>query len=257
IEVWSAALSGLRELDRIASAEDTPALQQFVRQLLAAKVDELGWVPADGEADRTKALRGVLLRSFGNLGSDQETVAKARAIAFDPDIDVEVASAAQMIVAAHGDMADFDRFVKMSNAAPTPQLMVKYMTAALQVPQPEVPGRVLQMIIDGDIRRQDSFWVAAALLGTKTNGPTAWQLATERWDELLAALPPTDGSRVIDYVQYLSDPVTEASIKGWLADHPIPFGEAATKQRLEMLDIRIGLRDRESDRLGSVLRSYS
>jgi hypothetical protein len=132
-------------------------------------------------------------------------------------------------------------------------LMVKYLTAATQVPHPDVPARLFQMIIDGDIRKQDSFWVAAAVVGTKKNGPRAWQLATERWDELLAALPPHNESRLIDYVQYLSDPDTAASIKSWLPDHPISGGEAAARQRLEMLEIRVGLRNRESDRLGSFL----
>jgi puromycin-sensitive aminopeptidase len=254
IEVWSAALSGLREIDRIASSDDAPALQHFVRILLEEKVSELGWTPAEGEADRMKVLRGLLLRAFGNLGNDQETIASARSIAFDPDgVDVEVATAAQMVTAAHGDMADFDRFIEMSNAAQTPQLMVKYLTAATQVPHPDVPARLFQMIIDGDIRKQDSFWVAAAVVGTKKNGPRAWQLATERWDELLAALPPHNESRLIDYVQYLSDPDTAASIKSWLPDHPISGGEAAARQRLEMLEIRVGLRNRESDRLGSFL----
>jgi puromycin-sensitive aminopeptidase len=257
IEVWSAALTGLGELDRIASSDDSPALQTFVRYQLDAKVKELGWVPAEGETDRTKALRGLLLRSFGNLGNDQTTIASARKIAFEPGgIDVEVATAAQMVTAAHGDLADFDRFTQMSNTAQTPQLMVKYLTAATQVPHPDVPARIFQMIIDGDIRRQDSFWVAAAVLGTKANGPRSWQLATEKWDELLAALPPRAGDRLIDYVQYQSDAETAASIKSWLADHPIPFGEVAARQRLEMLDIRIGLREREGDRLGSVLESF-
>lgn len=253
-DVWLAALAGIDELDRIISSDDRDRLRSFVRDLVGPKVESLGWDSRPGESDRTRSLRGSLIRSFGNLGEDADAIRTARAIeASEDDICVEVRDAALSITAGHGDIDDFDRFLDRSKRAPTPQLTVKYLRAATQVPHPDVPPRIVDMVLSGEIRSQDSFWVLASLLGHRENGPRAWTLLTERWDDVMAVLAPNHRYRILDAIKYRSEPEVAESIREWFTTHTIPGSEKVISQRLEMLEVRRELRRRESERVGDHL----
>ena len=251
IDVWQVGLSGLAELDKVISSDDRPGLQSFVRDLVGPKAEELGWTVGDDESDRTRAARGLLIKSLGTLGNDQETIERARTI-FEGEgaVDAEIADAALAVVAAHGDAAMFDKLIALSDAADTPQATVKYLRAATQVPVPQAGAQMFKMVIDGDIRSQDSFWVLALLLGQRENGPFVWSLIRENWDATIAVLPPQAGSRILDRIQYRSEPEVAASIHEWFEDHSIRGGEKFIQQRLELLDVRVALREREANALG-------
>jgi puromycin-sensitive aminopeptidase len=250
LDVWQMGLSGLSELNRVVSSDDRPGLQSFVANLVGSKADELGWTVGEDESDRTRATRGLLIKSLGTLGNDQETIVRARSIFNgEGDVDAEIADAALVVVAAHGDASTFDQLIALSEDADTPQATVKYLKAATQVPVPAAAARMFKMVIDGDIRSQDSFWVLALLLGQRENGPLVWSLIRENWDATLAVLPPQAGRRILDLVQYRSEPEVAASIHEWFEDHTIAGGEKFIQQRLEMLDVRVGLREREANAL--------
>ena len=110
-----------------------------------------------------------------------------------------------------------------------------------------------QMVLDGDVRRQDSFWVVATMFGHRENGPRIWELMKENWDDLLGQMPPSTGRRILDPLPRRSEPDVAKDIEAWLADHAIMGGEKYAEQQLELLKVRVGLRERESTRLGEVL----
>ena len=254
IDVWMAALSGIDEIDRVISSDDREALRSFVRNLVAPKADQLGWHPDDDESDRTRALRGLLLRSLGNLGEDREVIETARRIDEEPgESDVEVVDAASAIVAGHGDLDDFERFLERSRNADTPQRKVKYLRLAAQVPHRDVPRRLFDQVLSGEVRSQDSFWLLAVLLGHRENGPRTWELVTEHWDDLMGVLAPNHRYRILDMIKYRSEPDVAASIREWFATHEIPGCDKVVAQRMEMLEVRVGLREREGERLGARL----
>jgi len=255
-DVWSVVISGLSELDRVISSDDRPALQEFVMELVSDKTDALGWDPQPGESDRIKVLRGLLLKTLGVLGNDPESVIIARSVYADEgSTDADVADAALSIVAAHGDADTFSDLIARSDAAATPQLKVKYLRAATQVADSGSANRMFHMVIDGDIRSQDSFWVLALLLGHRQNGPRIWELMMENWDATLDVMPPQNRHRMLDLIQYRSEPDVAESIVNWFELHTIAGGEAFTSQRLELLAVRCGLRDREGRNLGEAIRS--
>jgi puromycin-sensitive aminopeptidase len=254
IDVWMAALSGIDELDRVISSDDRDALRAFVRNLLGPKADQLGWQPDDGESDRTRALRGLLLRSLGNLGEDREVIETAKRIDESPgDICVEVVDAASSIVASHGDLDEFEMFLERSRSADTPQRKVKYLRLAAQVPHEEVPRRLFDQVLSGEVRSQDSFWLLAVLLGHRENGPRTWELVTEHWDDLMGVLAPNHRYRILDLIKYRSEPDVAAAIQEWFSTHSMPGSEKVIAQRMEMLEVRVGLREREGERLGARL----
>ncbi len=109
------------------------------------------------------------------------------------------------------------------------------------------------MVLDGDIRRQDAFWVVALMLGQRETGPRVWELMKENWDAMLERIPPATGRRILELLPHRSEPEIAADIEAWLADHPIKGGELFAQQQLELLKVRVGLREREANRLGEAL----
>ena len=139
--------------------------------------------------------------------------------------------------------------LRRSNAADNPQSTVEYLKAAAQVPGAGSTEKLFQMVLDGDVRSQDSFWVLALMLGHRENGPLTWDLIRENWDAVIAAVPPQSGSYVFNHMHYLSEPDVAASIEEWFEDHSVRGGEKHIRQRLELLRVRVGLRERERETL--------
>ncbi len=256
--VWGVAVGGLGELNRVIAERDRPALRRFVRDLVTPTFDRLGWRPAEGESDLTRELRGLVLRARGILGGDTATQERARAVFADVlahrnAVDPDVVEAAAAIVAANGGVADFERFLALRRAAVNPQDEARYLRSAAAVPEEETAARLLDMVLSGEIRRQDSFWVLAALLGHRTTGAGSWRRIRDRWDEVLAAMPPQNSRRLLDQAHLRSEPDVAPEIMAWLSDHPIRGSAKFTPQVLERLRIRVGLREREADRLAAAL----
>ncbi|MDJ0923682.1 MAG: M1 family metallopeptidase [Acidimicrobiia bacterium] len=256
-DIWGTGLAGLSELNRVISSDDRPALQRWVRSLLAGPVRELGWSPQPGEADRQRKLRALLLVAAGNLGDDRDVQAAARdlfgmltAEGSEPDIDGDIADAAISIVAANGAMVEFEQLLRMKERAGNPQDEVRFLRAAAAVPQQESAERLIEMILAGEVRSQDSIWLAARLLGHRVTGPRVWKLVKDNWDAVLAAIPGQHKRRILDLIMYRSEPEIAEDIEAWLADHPIRGAGQSTTQQLERLQVRVGLRRREAGRLG-------
>jgi len=259
VDVWEAALAGLGELDRVVSSDIRPDLQRFSSNLVSGKADEMGWAPVAGEDDRTRRLRGLLIRARGNLANDQPTQEAARLMLIEvgenpAGVDSEIADAALFVTAANGDIDDFDRFIDISNTSQNPQEIVKNLRAAATVPGSDAAKRLFDLVLDGDVRSQDAFWVLAVMLGDRENGPYVWELMKERWDEMMEALPPTTGRRILDRIPFRSEPDVAADIEAWLTDHQIQGGDMYGPQQIELMKVRVGLRQREQDRLGEALR---
>ncbi len=259
VDVWEAALAGLGELDRVVSSDIRPDLQRFSSNLVSGKADEMGWAPVAGEDDRTRRLRGLLIRARGNLANDQPTQEAARLMLNEvrenpAGVDSEIADASLFVTAANGDIDDFDRFIDISNTSQNPQEIVKNLRAAATVPGSDAAKRLFDLVLDGDVRSQDAFWVLAVMLGDRENGPYVWELMKERWDEMMEALPPTTGRRILDRIPFRSEPDVAADIEAWLTDHQIQGGDMYGPQQIELMKVRVGLRQREQDRLGEALR---
>jgi aminopeptidase N len=252
--IWAVALGGIAELDNVVSSDLRPNLQSFVRTVVGSLASELGWEQSEGEPALTRQLRGVVLRAMGALGDDAETKRVAREIVAagvsDPrSRDGDVASAALHIAATTGTLADFDMFLKAYDNAANPQEAIRYLRAAATVPDDVAAARLLTMVVDGTIRRQDSYWLLATMLGQRETGAPTWGRIKAQWDAVLAAMPKQNIRRMFDRVQNRSEPDVAEDIKTWLANHPLGAASTHIAQQIERLDIRVGLRAREATSL--------
>ncbi|NND04214.1 MAG: M1 family metallopeptidase [Acidimicrobiia bacterium] len=256
-EVWGAIIGGLGELNRVVSSDDRPAFQDFVRNLVSDAADKMGWQPGANESDLDRRLRGLLLRTRGVLGNDKTLLPDAAAVFAasrnGDEVDGEVAAAAVAIVAANGSEEEFDTFIDAYRNAASPQDEVRFLQAAITVPEQETAAKVLEMLTAGDIRRQDGAWVTARLIGHRTTGAESWNRIKDSWDAVLAAVPPQSQRRILDWLPARSEPEVAADIEAWLTDHPLSGGSKYVDQQLELLKVRVGLRAREEGRLGDSL----
>jgi hypothetical protein len=254
------AIGGLAELGRVISSDDRGELQRLVRDLVGKRVAKLGWAPEEGENDLQRKLRGLLLRTIGNLGDDTATQRTARdvfeeAVSAPGSVDADVADAATSIVAANGEKADFERFFELRSLAKSPQDEERYLRSAAAVPEEDTAAQLIEMILAGEIRSHDANWLVARLLGHRDTGASVWELVKENWDDLLGAMPPQNRRRMLDLIQYRSEPEVASDIEAWLETHELGGAERFTAQQMERLRIRVGLREREGERLGDVLRA--
>jgi puromycin-sensitive aminopeptidase len=255
-DVWNVALGGLTELDRVLAPRDREAMRGFVNDLVSTRTEELGWIPVEGESDRTRALRGLLLQAKGNMAKDRATIAEAREVYnAGGDVDAEVAEAALVVTASNGTIEDFDVLMENFRDAKDPQAKIRYLRAATAIPDPLAAEKMISMVLEGDIRSQDANWVLARLIGNRDTGSMSWDLITENWDAVLASMPVLNSRRLLDLVQYRSEPDVAASIMRWLETHPIPSGGKHVAQKMEQLQVRVALREREGYRMGAAFGS--
>ncbi|MDH3190368.1 MAG: M1 family metallopeptidase, partial [Acidimicrobiia bacterium] len=208
-EVWGAIIGGLGEINRVISSDDRPGFQAFVRDLVSPASERMGWEPETDETDLDRRLRGLLQRTRGVLGDDKSSLAEARSLfeatlAGEP-VDGEVATAALAIVAANGGQDEFDTFVDAFRNAASPQDEVRYLQAAIAVPEQDTAGQVLDMLTNGEIRRQDGAWVTARLIGHRTTGIETWRRIKDRWEAVLGAVPPQSQRRILDWLPFRSE----------------------------------------------------
>jgi puromycin-sensitive aminopeptidase len=248
--IWSVIVGGLRSLEHHALEEETrPAFEAFVRRLMAPALERLGWDGGDDESDLTRKLRGDLIAAMGNLGNDPETVEKARQIALDviegAEFDPEVCTAALAVYSHHGGAVEYETLWSAYQRTPAPTEKVRYLRSVAGVQVEELAVATMDKIVEGDIRTQDGFWVFARLLGGDA-GPSVWQSARTRWDQVLEAMPGMTRRRVVEGLPALSQPEVAADVKGFFAEHPIPEASRFLTQNLELLDANVLLRERET-----------
>jgi hypothetical protein len=186
---------------------------------------------------------------MGNLGNDPETVEKARQVALNviegAEFDPEVCTAALAVYSHHGGAEEYETLWSAYQRTPAPTEKVRYLRSVAGVQVEELAVATVDKIVEGDIRTQDGFWVFARLLGGDA-GPSVWQSARTRWDQVLEAMPGMTRRRVVEGLPALSQPEVAADVKGFFAEHPIPEASRFLTQNLELLDANVLLRERET-----------
>ncbi len=256
--VWQRIAAALGALDRYVPDDARPALAAAVRDVAGPHLARLGWSAADGEDERTGQLRGTLVRLLGTTGEDAEVIAEARAVhdralAGESGLDPAVVSAAVDIVAATGTAADLDVFIERMESAPTPQERQRYQYALGDFPGADEIDRVLDLVLSDAIRSQNAAFVLRRVLLNRDHGDRAWSYLTRHWDAVTDKLPSMSMARMAEGVRGLSTPALAHEVESFFAEHPLPQAAKTLAQHLEALRVNVGVRERESERLGDAL----
>ena len=257
--VWGALLGGAGGIGHhLVTDEVRSRFEGWVSDLLAPVADRLGWVPADGETDLVRRLRGRTISALGRLANVPEAIEQARRtyeqLVSDPTgVDPEVGTAALFVCASHGDADTYRAYLARHKQAGNPQDAMKYLRALASFDDGEAVDRTFGLIEDGTIRNQDTTWVLARMLANRVSGPYAWTRLRDEWSGVAGSLPPMTHSRMVEALPALSHPDLAADVEAFFAENPLPHATKALQQKLERLRALVMMRERETEGVADAL----
>ncbi|MCE7883907.1 MAG: M1 family peptidase [Actinobacteria bacterium ATB1] len=260
LDIWRLAAGCLGALDRLVDGAARDALRARVREMLALNISRLGWDPSPDEPGLDRQLRGVLIRTLGIIGNDDDTYARARSLhtemLADPDVlSGDVAAAVVAVVASKGDASDWDTFVRLSKDSQTPQEKLRYLHSLVEFPGEDEFRRTLDHVLSDEVKTQDAPFVIAGLIGHRDHGPIAWDRVASEWEAINGRFPSNTIVRMAAGVKALglSHPHLAPDVREFFAEHEIPQARQTLAQHLEKLKVNVALRERESGRLATWL----
>lgn len=254
LPVWQAIAAALRGLSRLVDGDALAALRAGVADLARPALDDLGWERAADESDLTGKLRGLLVSLVAVLGGDEAVTARCAEVLRDPDADPELVAAATNAVAAHGDEADYERFLAGFRSATTPQEMLRNLYALAEFESPALHQRTLELAFSGEVKTQNAPFLLNRCIANRANGIAAWRFVREHWQQANEQFPVNTIVRMIDTVKLLNTPAAEADVSAFFAEHAIPQATKTLEQVLERQQVNVALRERAEPALTAALR---
>jgi puromycin-sensitive aminopeptidase len=249
LRVWQAILAGLGWLDRFLEGEPRERLRAFVRDLLRPAVERLGWEPAEGESDLTRALRGQLVQSLAVLGADPETIAQVRELELEGEGDPQLLQAAVEAVAAEGTAEDLERYWQRYRGATTPQDEERYLFATARFPGEAEIDRILEASMTDEVRTQDGPYLLARSTTNRRHGPKVWRFIADRWEEMGERFASSNIIGLVSGIRYLTDPAVVSEVEAFFREHDIPQNHLMLVQGLERMRVAADLRVRVTPEL--------
>jgi puromycin-sensitive aminopeptidase len=259
-DVWSAMLAPLRTLDLVATDGDRPALQAFVRRLVAPAFARVGWDPAADEPGRRGILRSRLILALGVLGADPvvgpEAVRRfASHRAGDGGLSPDVMTAAVNVAVAAGGGNEWEEVMELFAGATNPQERIRYLIALTSTDDLDLLSRLLDAALTSTVRSQDAPSVIASVLGSRAGGALAWSWLTGRWADISERLPGNMLVRVLEGITALVGEGRADEVRAWIDRTDLPIGGPRLAQLLERLEINVALRSRVGDRIAVAVTS--
>ncbi len=260
--VWQRIIGGFASLERLLSGDALDEYRAIVHDAISPALANLGLAPADDlehlEDDRTRQLRGDLIRAMGTIAADREiqdeakrTVAEGRR---NPElVDPAVLSGAVDVAASVGEAVDFADYVETMKAATSPQAESRYLNSLADFPDEEQHAELQRMILEGEIRSQNAPMVIRRALANRAQGRFTWDFITTNWDHLNEAFPTSMIVRMVESIDTMSHPGDVERVAAFFADHPIEQGAKTLSQHLEFQRVASALREREAERLAQAL----
>jgi puromycin-sensitive aminopeptidase len=258
VSVWRRLIAGLDQLERLVDGSARAALQARVRALVSPALDRLGWDGSDEDTDRERELRGALIGALAVLGNDADARARvadlfARYRADAGSVEANVAAAVVRATAALAGPDELDELIDGFRHGATPQEEQRFLYALADVREPELMQKVLDLAMTAEVRTQNAPFLIGACIANRDNGPLAWKLVHERWDEMNERFPSNSIVRMLHGIRAVSDAALAADVEAFVAEHPVPQAKQTLLQHLERMRVSVAFRDREAERLAAGL----
>jgi puromycin-sensitive aminopeptidase len=249
VSVWRRLLAGLDQIERLLEGEPRAALQARIRALVGPALERLGWDERPDDSDRDRELRGALVGALANVGADEAARVRvaelfARYCADPTSVEANVAAAVVRATAATAGPAEIDTIVAKFQDGNTPQEELRFLYALAEVRDPGQMARVLELAMTPAVRTQNAPFLVGSCIANRDNGPLAWQLVHERWDEMNERFPSNSIVRMLSGIRSVTDPALAADIEAFTAEHPVPQAKQTLLQHLERMRVSVGLRAR-------------
>ncbi len=259
LSVWQRVVGGLDQLERLVEDEAAQRLHTRVATLVGPARARLGPVVVpEGDNDRTRSLRGLLLQTAALLGDDgaarERSTELLRAYLADPGgVDPSLAAAALVVSATLGDEAVHERLVERFRASDNPQDRERLLLALSRFREPACLGRTLDMALSGAVRTQDAPYLLRETLTNRDNGAAAFAFIAEHWPEITGRFPANSIPRLVSGIRAVRDRALADRAVAFLADNPVPQGARQIRQHIERMWVTVALAERESGRFAAYL----
>lgn len=258
LSVWERIVAGFAQLDALLEGDARAALHTRVAALVGPVRAALGAEAAPGEDDRTRALRGLLLRAAALLADDGAARDRAaelldRYLAHPPSVDPALASPAIAVAATLGDLRTHERLVAHYRAADNPQDRQRTLMSLARFRDPAAFQRTLELALSDEVRTQDAPYLLGQAVANRDNGPLAWDFVAGHWDEAERRFPANSLARMVAGIRALRDRAVAERVAAFLDEHPIPQGELQVRQHVERMWVTVALAEREAGRLAAAL----
>ena len=258
LSVWERIVGGLATLDRLVEGEPRRRLAAGVGALVGPARERLGDAAAEGDDDRTRTLRGVLLQTAAVMADDAVAQQRCRdlldAFLADPaSVDPSLSSAALTASTTLGDRALHDRLVERFTTADNPQDRERILRSLARFRDRGALGRTLELSLSGDVRSQDAPYLLSETLANRDNADSAWTYVSAHWAQINERFPVNSIPRMLGGIRSVRDRALADRIAGFLADHPVPQGELQVRQHLERMGVSVALTEREAERFAAHL----
>ena len=257
--VWQSIAIGLRGVRRLLD-EDEAAVAGFRAQVIALvgpALEALG-EPTAGEPDLTAKLRGLLLRVMAIQGGDSDTRRRAREYyaaweRVPASVDAELASAATAVIAATGDVDDYERMLQRALHGATPQEQLRHLYSLAEFDDAELVARTCELALSSDVKTQNAPFLLRGCIGNRRFGSEAWAFVRQHWSDINDRFPRNTIVRMIETVTLLDRPSEVADVQGFFSEHGIPQAAKTLEQHLERQRVNAKVRERNEGQLKATL----
>jgi puromycin-sensitive aminopeptidase len=259
VSVWQRVVGGLDQLERLVEDDAAQRLHTRIAALVGPARARLGPdAGQDGEDDRTRSLRGLLLQAAALLGDDgaarERSAELLAAYLADPGgVEPSLAAAALVVSATLGDQALHERLVERFRAADNPQDRERLLLALSRFREPACLRRTLDMALSDAVRTQDAPYLLRETLTNRDNAALAFAFVSERWPEITGRFPANSIPRLVSGIRAVRDRALAERAVAFLAEHPIPQGAQQIRQHIERMWVTVALAERESGRFTASL----
>ncbi|HJZ62800.1 MAG TPA: M1 family metallopeptidase [Candidatus Acidoferrum sp.] len=175
--------------DQIASAEDRPKFEAWVRDFLNPIATELGDKPVAGEPEERRGMRADVFATLAQVGRDPKLLARSREVAEQymkdaNSVEAAMAGNALAISALQGDADLYAKYLDRMKAAKAPEEYYAYFGALGSFSRPELVKRTFEFALGPDVKSQDLF----VIFGPIGNPPTqemGWELFKQNFPAIL------------------------------------------------------------------------
>jgi cytosol alanyl aminopeptidase len=254
VEQMIATLQGVS--DKLIDDGARPAFRAYVSSILLPLAREVGWEPRRAESDDQRLLRKSVLTALSTLAEDPSLLGQAERFAGmhlkDPrSVDADIAAIA---LRASSRRAGDKRFLELQAAArraPTPQDRVVSVGALGAFADPQLLRRALDLMLTGEIKMQDSFYIYNAAMTYPESRATVLAWVKEHFAELKGKVPDFVLTRLAGSVESVCDSAARADAAKFFVSalKGTEAGDRTIQQALERADLCIHLRGREATRI--------
>ena len=234
--------------NQIVTPSHRPSFTKSVQELLHPIWETVGFGPTSHEGDETRLTRAAAFWGLGALAKDERILSElprlqTRYWAKPASLDSTLATPLIRLCARVGGEAEWNRYIKKFESAPTPEERDRYLTALTDFNK--LTTRVLEYSLSEKVRSQDVWRPIRLLLAQPDGQEEAWRFMQKHWQALMKKGGSVGAQRMISGTRWLWRPEWHREVTAFFArpENQVAAARRTLLQTLEM--IQNGIRFKE------------